>query len=731
MKFTNYIFLAFLLTFQGVISQTNLSVKSVVKKLSIAGEALHNFECEKSLLVSKEALNEAHQLKNHQLMAKAYNIIGLNFDEFSEPKTAIIYYEKALSHALLTENDTIQEWIYNNLGSTYTYRKIDLHKGIEFYKKALFFANKLKDNDEVAYTQLNIAGAYINSKDYINGIKYLDKCKSHIENSDLLEAKISLYTNYGNYYNIANQNDEADLYYSKAVAISKENSSELIDSNIAEVYLDYSNFLTKIHNDEKAKYFLDLHKTLKEKIYSQEKIDTIKNIVNEIQFDEYERQIEQIENENQKHLIDLSQSRTIDILFGIVILVLLLLVISLLRNNRLRDKTNKILKATNEELLIAKEKAETATQLKTQFVSTITHELRTPLYGVVGITNIIIDEHKELANSPHINSLKFSAGYLLSLVNDLLQINKIEEKRIVLENMIFNISDEINTITDSLKFIAKKNNNKLFIEIDEAIPETLIGDKLRLSQVFMNLVSNALKFTKYGKVTVIAKLDREEGTKKFITFYVKDTGVGIAEADQEKIFEKFVQIERKEGDYQGTGLGLSIVKKLVEIFGGKIELESVEGKGTTFYFTIPFESDDKKKIEIINNIVVDLSEEKFYHVLVVEDNKINQIVTRKTLENNKFKCTVVDDGYAAVEILDTDKFDIILMDINMPIINGFETTKLIRKKGHKLPIVALTAFDKQEVSEQALSCGMNDVIIKPFEQSKLFQIISNMIDKNN
>ena len=117
--------------------------------------------------------------------------------------------------------------------------------------------------------------------------------------------------------------------------------------------------------------------------------------------------------------------------------------------------------------------------------------------------------------------------------------------------------------------------------------------------------------------------------------------------------------------------------------------------------------------------------------MVVEDNKINQIVTRKTLENNKFKCTVVDDGYAAVEILDTDKFDIILMDINMPIINGFETTKLIRKKGHKLPIVALTAFDKQEVSEQALSCGMNDVIIKPFEQSKLFQIISNMIDKNN
>lgn len=702
-----------------------------MKKLSLAGEALRNFECDKSLRISKEALDEAHQLKNHQLMAKAYNIIGLNFDEFSEPKTAIIYFEKALDHALLTENDTLQEWIYNNLGSTYTYRKIDLKKGIDYYKKGLLFAKKIKDNDEVAYTQLNIASAYINSQDYKNGIKYLDNCRSYIENSDLIEAKISLYTNYGNYFSIANKNKEADSYYTKAITLSKENNSGLIDSNIAEVYLDYSNFLFKIHQNVKAQYYLNLHKNLKEKIYSKEKIDNIKSIVNEIQFDEYERQIEQIENENQKHLIDLSQSRTIDILFGVVILVLLLLVISLFRNNRLRDKTNKILKTTNEELLIAKEKAETATQLKTQFVSTITHELRTPLYGVVGITNIIIDEHKELGNSPHINSLKFSAGYLLSLVNDLLQINKIEEKRIVLESMIFNISDEINTITDSLQFIAKKNNNKIFVEIDPEIPETLIGDKLRLSQIFMNLISNALKFTKYGNVTVIAKLDREEGTKKFITFFVKDTGVGIADADKEKIFEKFVQIERKEGDYQGTGLGLSIVKKLVEIFGGDVKLESQEGKGTTFYFTIPFESDDKKKIEIINNIVVDLSEEKFYHVLVVEDNKINQIVTKRTLENNKFKCTVVEDGYAAVEILEKDKFDIILMDINMPIINGFETTKLIRKKGHKLPIVALTAFDKQEVSEQALSCGMNDVIIKPFEQSKLFQIISNMVDKNN
>ena len=284
--------------------------------------------------------------------------------------------------------------------------------------------------------------------------------------------------------------------------------------------------------------------------------------------------------------------------------ILLLLLFSLYKNNAFREKTFTELKDAYAELQLAKEKAEEASQLKTQFVSTISHELRTPLYGVVGITNIILDEHKELAHSPHLNSLKFSARYLLSLVNDLLQINKIEENKITLEHMIFNIPDEISTIVDSLEFIAIKNNNKLQTELDPAIPEFLIGDKLRLSQVFMNLVSNALKFTKDGTVKVSAKLDRIEGSQCFIHFAVADTGVGIAPEDQKKIFEKFVQIERKEGDYQGTGLGLSIVQRLVELFGSTIELESELGKGTTFSFTMGFEADESKRNEILHNIDV-------------------------------------------------------------------------------------------------------------------------------
>ena len=425
----------------------------------------------------------------------------------------------------------------------------------------------------------------------------------------------------------------------------------------------------------------------------------------------------------------LQESNLIVILFVIILIILLLLVYLLYKNYLFRDKTYTELKEAYAELQFAKERAEEASQLKTQFVATVSHELRTPLYGVIGITNIILDEHKELVNSPHLNSLKFSARYLLALVNDLLQINKIEDNKVILESMIFNIPDEINSILDSLEFIALKNNNKLSFKLDPNIPEFLIGDKLRLAQVFMNLVSNALKFTKNGVVEVSAQLDYVAGTYYYIHFSVADTGVGIAPDDQQKIFEKFVQIERKEADYQGTGLGLSIVKRLVELFGSSIVLESEVGKGTTFSFTIGFEADESKRNIIINNIDVDLSTNQLYHILVVEDNKINQVVTKKILENNHFKCTILDDGYAAIDALEKEHYDIVLMDINMPIINGFETTQLIRKKGIQIPIVALTAFDKQEIIEQALSVGINDIIIKPFEATKLFQVIGNLISK--
>jgi CheY-like chemotaxis protein len=172
------------------------------------------------------------------------------------------------------------------------------------------------------------------------------------------------------------------------------------------------------------------------------------------------------------------------------------------------------------------------------------------------------------------------------------------------------------------------------------------------------------------------------------------------------------------------------VSRLVELFDSEIHLESEENVGTTFTFTIGFEYDEEKSKEIINNIEVDLSTTSLYNILVVEDNKINQVVTKKIIQNSNMSCTIVDDGYAAMVALEREAFDLILMDINMPLINGFETTRKIREKGIKIPVIALTAFDKEEVTEEAISAGMNDIMVKPFEPSKLFQVISNQIKQN-
>ena len=707
-------------------NSTNKEAKELLKK---AGQSFLKLETKKSLDFAQKALIIATKNNDDLIASKAYNLIGLNFEEFSDYQKAIEYYNKGLVLANKVNNDTVKGWLNNNLGNVYCYRKIDFHKGIKHYKEGLKYSIQHNDEYEIMFSKLNIGSAYFAVEDFSNGIQYFNEVKDYVDKNGDIESKISLNSNFGLYYNSINNNKKAEEYYLKAVQFCEQNDIELIKSNASDVYHDISNFYFKIKNFEKAHFYLLKHDQLQDEIYNEERLNEVKVGGMQIEHDEINRKIDQIEKEKEIQAEKLQANRVFVILLAIIFFILLLLLLSLIRNNKFKAKINEELKRTNNELLIAKEKAEEASQLKTQFISTISHELRTPLYGVVGITDIILDEHKELKNSPHLKSLKFSAKYLLSLVNDILKVYKIEENQVVLEDAVFNIQDELMVIKDSLYFLAVKNNNQIFIDVDNSIPEVLVGDKIRLSQIFINLMSNSLKFTENGKVVVKADLIEKIGTKCYLKFQVIDNGIGIAKEDQNKVFEKFVQVYRKEDDYQGTGLGLTIVKKLVELFNGTIQLESEEGKGTTITFTLPLDSDVSRAKSIIDNLDVDLSARKEYKILVVEDNKINQVVTKKLLENNHFKCNIVDDGYAALELISKTHFDAILMDINMPIINGFETSKLIRQKGIQTPIIAVTAFDKQDIEEKIIDAQIDEVIVKPFESHKLFETIKRLVDK--
>lgn len=319
-------------------------------------------------------------------------------------------------------------------------------------------------------------------------------------------------------------------------------------------------------------------------------------------------------------------------------------------------------------------------------------------------------------------SLKFSSSYLLSLINNVLQINKIESQGVKLERIPFNVKNLVNEVMNSFSFAASQNKNKVHQEIDPKIPEILLGDSVRLSQVLMNLIGNAIKFTEEGNIWIRLESEGSEDNTHTIKFTIQDDGIGIPKEKQVSVFDKFVQLRPIEKNYQGTGLGLSIVKRLLLLFDSDITLKSEENNGTEFSFSIVFEEskelltkDTAVPTKTINTI------EK--HILIVDDNKINRVVTKRILQSKGFQCDVAEDGMEALELLKDNTYDLILMDINMPRIDGIETTKRIRQTDLLTPIIALTAVEEDQIRDRIYEAGMNDFIIKPYDLAEFHQII--------
>lgn len=415
-----------------------------------------------------------------------------------------------------------------------------------------------------------------------------------------------------------------------------------------------------------------------------------------------------------------------------LIVILSLLTLSLYKNNNLRAKANELLQDKNNELQLAKEKAEKASLAKAQFLSTITHELRTPLYAVTGLTHLLLEEDPKPDQKEHLNSLKFSGEYLLSLINNILDLNKLEANKVEVEKTSFHLKKRINDVLIALKKSADDRKNNIHFEFDESIPEKLVGDPLKLSQILINLIGNSLKFTQNGDVFIRVKKVKEDHNKVLLHFEIEDNGVGISKKKQKSIFESFsqasLQINRKFG---GTGLGLAIVKNLLELMGSRIQLESQLGKGSRFWFDINFNvSEEVNENQGQRNVAIEIDFAALENrkVLVVEDNKINQMITKKILEKNKMVCTVADNGMDAIKLVQDNNFDVVLMDIHMPGISGIEATQEIRKFDKQLPIIALTAVTIDENLDDFYRAGFNEIIPKPFKTEEFFEKIYRTLE---
>lgn len=381
-----------------------------------------------------------------------------------------------------------------------------------------------------------------------------------------------------------------------------------------------------------------------------------------------------------------------------------------------------LLRDKNKEYLKAKRHSEKLANAKGKFFSTVSHELRTPLYGVIGLSTILLEDETLKSHKKDLKSLKFSADYLLALINNVLHINKIDSNSIEDDSTVFNVRELFESITASFEYMRLQNNNKIHIIVSENIPQLLNGNSVRLSQILMNLIGNACKFTEDGNIYVKAFPHQINDDSVLIDFSVQDTGIGIAQEKFSAIFDEFSQLETNSYSYQGTGLGLPIVKKLLSQSNSEIRIQSQLGRGTTFSFSLPYDiSQLSKAVDEPTTLNANLLLDK--KILVAEDNRINQTVTRKILEKNGVVCTIAENGQQAVTFASKEKFDLILMDLNMPVKNGFDACKEIRSMDDKIPIVALTAVEVEEVRNEIYLAGMNDIVIKPYDVTKFIRTI--------
>lgn len=377
------------------------------------------------------------------------------------------------------------------------------------------------------------------------------------------------------------------------------------------------------------------------------------------------------------------------------------------------------------ELITAKEEALQLSRAKDMFISVMTHEIRTPLNAVIGMSHLLQQGDPEPSQKENLDILKFSAENLMLLINDVLDFTKIETGNIELEKANVDLRDLVQSITGSMQFKTREKQIELSQKIDNDIPATVVGDRTRLSQILLNLVSNAVKFTENGEVTVELRVIEQNEHEARIRFAVTDTGIGIANNKLNTIFETFKQAEADTTrKYGGTGLGLAISKRLIELHDSRINVESQPGKGSTFWFAITFKKVDK---DDNNNIKVETGLN--INVLVVDDNQINRLLINKILTKWGATIDFAENGLQAVSKVETHKnFDVVLMDIHMPEMGGLEATQIIRSKPEsyfkQLPIIALTASMLTNQMGQISEAGMNDYILKPFEPKTLFDKLS-------
>jgi len=739
-----------------------------------------------ALIKLKDALHQAEAIEDMSAIAKSFYYVGDVYSSLKNNKKAIQNYEKAAEMFAKANDEESLINTFDRIGN----RNMDIggelkdtsyfFAAIKIYSKSFALARKTDNKKKIINTYVNLADAYnilgVTTKNQsyffhsldnsLHGLKLsrenkflqseaindinigdtYEKLEQPFKSIHFYEEALRLYTKAGDKTWVRNTNtflghayfqlknyDKAVECINKSIALAKEQGyAPYLRDNyqlLAQIYTSKKDF-------EKALEFNQLYANYKDSISNENSEINLVRLQNEFDFERKNQEIELLKKNTEIQEQKISNQNSLrNFLIAIIVLVFILLAIIY---RRYREK-NKI----QVEILKAKEVAEHAKETQEQFLANTSHEIRTPMNGIIGMTNHLKDTALSEDQREYISAIHESANSLLVLINDLLDLSKINAGKMTFEKKAFRISDLFKNLVYTLQYRSTEKNIRLLSSIDEKIPSVLIGDPVRLNQILLNLTGNAIKFTEKGEVKIFAKLLKDDGKNQLILFSVQDTGIGIQESKLNTIFESFTQVNaRTTRKYGGTGLGLTIAKQLIEQQGGTISVSSKVNEGSTFTFTLQFKKLPRnvKEQRELNMPASDFNQPNLYSmsVLVVDDNKVNQRVAALTLQKWNAKVDVADNAKMAFDKLYEKKFDLILMDVTMPEMDGFEATKFIRKKlspsVSKTPIIAMTASALIGDREKCIEVGMNEYVSKPFNPEELYEKIVKIIptnDRNN
>ena len=730
----NFIYILVMLISITVSSQKTIDddpellLNSINYRISQAQTELENFNYYKAQQNLDEALTLAEQSDSKKSIGIIYAIKGKLQHIVEEEDKAIKSLTKAVEvQRLINDNEDLGK-SYKIFGDVYSAKK-DYYQALDSYTaaKSLFEQENLEA--ELAEVLLSEGKTYLKLKNYNKSRDVIEQSLALARKQNFLRTESDALISHGIVYHKLNNIDKALASATEGVNLAKQNQFVII---LSQGYLVLSDIYNVSQDYKASRDNLEKHLLLSDSLRSLRRANSSKEQETQYLLNEANQKNSEIVQKLEKAEDDNNLSTLISILSVALITILSLLTLSLYKNNNIRLKTNNMLHKKNGELIIAKEKAELASRTKANFLSTVTHELRTPLYAVTGLSNMLLEENPKPDQIQHLKSLKFSGDYLLTFINDILQINKIEANKVEIDPEPFNLKKKINNIILALTNTAQDNNIKIHFEYDKNLPENYIADQLKISQILINLIGNSIKFAKNGDIWIRVYKIETTGNMYTLRFEVEDNGIGISQEKQDNMFESFsqgsVQINRK---YGGTGLGLSIVKGLIDILKGKIYVKSELEKGTTFYFEIPLEYTSVEEAKEVKTNYFDGNTEDInienVKILVVEDNKINQMITKKILTKMQLKCDIVDNGEDAVDMIRANNYDIVLMDIHMPGISGIEATKIVRSFDKQQIIFALTAVTIEDKMHEFEEAGFTDIIPKPFKQEEFEKKLYNAL----